>query len=91
MFREHLSLIQEAVVEGSNRGIESFLETLNQDLNVEEVIEESGGIDNAMKQLFTENGYSVTELKNDEEVLEEDIDKKLDSILESLKKEGLVD
>lgn len=92
MFREQLELINEAVLEGSNRGIESFLETINKDMQTEEIIEESGGIDETMKQLFMENGVSVTELDGENtEVLEEDLETKIDSILESLKKEGLVD
>ena len=91
MFREQLELINEAVLEGSNRGIESFLETINKDMQTEEIIEESGGIDETMKQLFMENGVSVTEFDDNTEVLEEDLETKIDSILESLKKEGLVD
>jgi len=106
MFREHVTLIEEAVLEGSKRGVDFFLETLNQDMQVEEIIEESGGIDEAMKQLYTKNGYEITELEEDSEVLNEDakketdealneneesIDKKLDDILENLKEEGLVD
>lgn len=71
MFREQLELISEAVLEGSNRGIESFLETLNKDLKMDEIIEESGGVDELMKQLFVENGYSVTELDDNSEILEE--------------------
>ena len=102
MFREQLELISEAVLEGSNRGIESFLETLNKDLKMDEIIEESGGVDELMKQLFVENGYSVTELDDDAEILEENeaandlleedgLEGKIDNILENLKKEGLVD
>jgi len=111
MFREQLELISEAVLEGSNRGIESFLETLNNDLKMDEIIEESGGVDELMKQLFVENGYSITELDDNAEILEEiekgkltegveavndlleedDLEGKIDNILESLKKEGLVD
>ena len=104
MFREQLELISEAVLEGSNRGIESFLETLNKDLKMDEIIEESGGVDELMKQLFVENGYSVTELDNDAEILEgeegteandlleeDGLEGKIDNILENLKKEGLVD
>jgi hypothetical protein len=61
-------------------------------MQTEEIIEESGGIDETMKQLFMENGVSVTELDGENtEVLEEDLETKIDSILESLKKEGLVD
>ena len=105
MFREQLELISEAVLEGSNRGIESFLETLNKDLKMDEIIEESGGVDELMKQLFVENGYSITELDNDAEILEgeegteaandlleeDGLEGKIDNILENLKKEGLVD
>jgi hypothetical protein len=72
MFREHLELINEAVLEGSNHGIESFLETLDKDLKMDEIIEESGGVDAMMQQLFVENGLSVTEIDEDAEVIAED-------------------
>lgn len=107
MFREHLEMINEAVLEGSNKGIESFLETLDKDLKMDEIIEESGGVDAMMQQLFVENGFSVTEIDEDAEVLAEDqetenleenddsldetLDAKIDSILENLKEEGLVE
>ena len=117
MFREHLEMINEAVLEGSNKGIESFLETLDKDLKMDEIIEESGGVDAMMQQLFVENGLSVTEIDEDAEVLAEDqetsetkeepenleenleetdsldetLDAKIDSILENLKEEGLVE
>ena len=112
MFREHLEMINEAVLEGSNKGIESFLETLDNDLKMDEIIEESGGVDAMMQQLFVENGLSVTEIDEDAEVLAEDqetpenleenaeetddgldetLETKIDSILENLKEEGLVE
>ncbi|MBT3298843.1 hypothetical protein HN385_07965 [archaeon] len=111
MFREHLEMINEAVLEGSNKGIESFLETLDKDLKMDEIIEESGGVDAMMQQLFVENGFSVTEIDEDAEVLAEDqeapetpenleetddgldetLETKIDSILENLKEEGLVE
>ena len=111
MFSEHLEMINEAVLEGSNKGIESFLETLDKDLKMDEIIEESGGVDAMMQQLFVENGLSVTEIDEDAEVLAEDqeapetpenleetddgldetLETKIDSILENLKEEGLVE
>jgi hypothetical protein len=80
MFREHLELINEAVLEGANRGIESFLETLDKDLKMDEIIEESGGVDEMMQQLFVENGISVTEIDEDAEVLAEDADKTAENV-----------
>jgi len=97
MFREYVNLVNENVDEGINRGIQMFLETLNQDLVTEEIYEEFGGIESALKQIFVENGLEVTEdlaanqeVENLEET-DEAFDEKLDNILEQLKKEGIVD
>jgi len=102
MFREYVDLINESVNEGTSRGVQLFLENLNQDMVIDEVFEELGGSDAAIKQIFTENGYEVTDLEPIEEAKsetetetvtedEEAFDKKLDNILEQLKKEGVVD
>ena len=106
MFREYVDLINESVNEGTSRGVQLFLENLNQDMVIDEVFEELGGSDATIKQIFTENGYEVTDLEPIEEVKseteteietetvtedEDAFDKKLDSILEQLKKEGVVD
>ena len=102
MFREYVNLIEESVNEGTSRGVQLFLENLNQDMVIDEVFEELGGSDATIKQIFMENGYEVTDLEPLEEAKtetetetvtedEEAFDKKLDSILEQLKKEGVVD
>ena len=98
MFREYVNLIEESVNEGTSRGVQLFLENLNQDMVIDEVFEELGGSDATIKQIFMENGYEVTDLEPIEENEatpvtedEEAFDKKLDSILEQLKKEGVVD
>jgi len=98
MFREYVNLIEESVNEGTSRGVQLFLENLNQDMVIDEVFEELGGSDATIKQIFMENGYEVTDLEPLEENEatpvtedEEAFDKKLDSILEQLKKEGVVD
>ena len=94
MFREYVNLVNETVDEGVNRGIQMFLENLNQDLVTDEIYEEYGGIEASLKQIFMENGFEVTEDLAAAEQLEEtdeEFDKKLDTILEQLKKEGIVD
>jgi len=98
MFREYVNLIEESVNEGTSRGVQLFLENLNQDMVIDEVFEELGGSDATIKQIFMENGYEVTDLEPIEENEatpvtedEEAFDKKLDNILEQLKKEGVVD
>jgi hypothetical protein len=96
MFREYVNLVNENVDEGVSRGIQMFLENLNHDLVTEEIYEEFGGIDGALKQIFVENGFEVTEdlaASNPEQLEETDemFDEKLDAVLEQLKKEGIVD
>lgn len=99
MFREYVELIDESVNEGANRGVHLFLENLNQDMIIDELFEELGGADATIKQIFVENGFETTELELMEsetastmtESEDEAFDKKLDNILEQLKKEGVVD
>ena len=95
MFREYVDLVNESVDEGVNRGIQMFLENLNQDLVADEIYEEFGGIEASLKQIFVENGFEVSEdLAAKQEELEEtdtEFDEKLDNILEQLKTEGIID
>jgi hypothetical protein len=96
MFREYVDLVNESVDEGVNRGIQMFLENLNQDLVSDEIYEEFGGIEESLKQIFVENGFEVSPdlAATNPETLEEsddEFDAKLDNILEQLKKEGIVD
>ena len=97
MFREYVNLVNESVDEGVNRGIQMFLESLNQDLITDEICEEFGGIEESLKKIFVENGFEITDevvADADVETLEEsdeEFDAKLDTILEQLKKEGIVD
>lgn len=101
MFREYVDLVNESVDDGVNRGIQMFLENLNNDLVTEEIFEEYGGIEESLKQIFIENGYEISQedlaatnvenLDETTEELDENFDEKLDNILEQLKKEGIVD
>lgn len=92
MFREYVQLCNESVSEGVDRGIQMFLENLNHDLEVEEICESFGGIEATMKQVFTESGIEITEEAAEEvENLDENFEAKLDSILEQLKKEEIID
>ena len=89
MFREYVQLCNESVSEGVSRGIQMFLENLNHDLEVDDVCESFGGIENTLKQVFTESGIEISAAP-DEEVLDENFDAKLDSILAQLKEEKII-
>lgn len=101
MFREYVKLIDESVDEGANKGIQLFLETINNDLELEEINEQVGGIEETVKRIFHENGFTITDLeplheddsqnKNEDQLLDEALDSRLDEILSELKKEGIVD
>jgi hypothetical protein len=94
MFREYVQLCNESVSEGVSRGIQMFLENLNHDLEVEEICESFGGVENALKQVFTESGIEIsaaTEEKEEKELLDENFEAKLDAILEQLKGEKIIE
>lgn len=98
MFREYVNLVNECVNDGVSRGVQMFLENLNQDLAYDEIFEEFGGVDNSLKQIFHENGFPVTELELEAEKEEinqlnedensEDFDAKLENILNQLTKKS---
>jgi len=84
MLREFVQLIDEAVDEGFDRGLNLFMEGLEEDLTKSEVLSESGGFDAYAAKMFESDGISV-------EVLEEELDEeKIDAMLEQFKKEGIV-
>jgi hypothetical protein len=89
MFREYVQLCNESVSEGVDLGIQMFLENLNHDLEVEEVCEAFGGLENTLKQVFTEGGIQISAAT--EEVLEEEFEAKLDAIIEQLKEEKIIE
>lgn len=94
MFREYANIVNEVVDEGVGRGINMFLENLNQELVTDEIYESFGGIENSLKQIFLENGFQISEdlaaTEQLEENNDENFDEKLDNILEQLKNEGIV-
>lgn len=84
MLREFVKLVDEAVDEGFDRGLNLFMEGLEEDLTKSEVLAESGGFDAHMAKIFESDGIDV-------EVLEEELDEaKIDAMLEEFKKEGIV-
>lgn len=89
MFREYANIVNEVVDEGVGRGINMFLENLNQELVTDEIYESFGGIENSLKQIFLENGFQISEDLAAEQ-LDENFDEKLDNILAQLKNEGIV-
>lgn len=84
MLREFVKLIDEAVDEGFDRGLNLFMEGLEEDLTKSEYLTEAGGFDAYATRMFETDGISV-------EVLEEELDEtKIDAMLEQFKKEGIV-
>jgi len=101
MFREYTQLVNEAIKEGVQRGVDLFLEGLNQEMVLDQISESYDGIDNVLRGLFEEEGYSVTEfealVEGEEEAAQEPVEEsaqetrsmtfeeKLDAVLEDLK------
>jgi len=90
MFREYANIVNEVVDEGVGRGINMFLENLNQELVTDEIYESFGGIENSLKQIFLENGFEISEDLAATDQLDENFEEKLDNILAQLKNEGIV-
>ncbi len=82
MIREFIQLVDEAVDEGFDRGLNLFMEGLEEDLAKSEIIAESGGFDKVVSQMMTADGI---ELLNEEEISEERIDALLKELEEGEK------
>ncbi len=91
MFREFVQLVEATVEEGAARGIDAFLTDLNESIKNEEMTE-SIDQEEALKKIFMENGIELSgEEETDELFEDEELNSKIDTILEKLKTEGLVD
>jgi hypothetical protein len=86
MLREFVKLVDEAVDDGFNRGLNLFMENLEEDLAKSEVIAEHGGVDSVFAAILETDGYEV-ELQNEE--LENLDETKIDAMLTHFKKEGI--
>jgi len=86
MLREFVKLVDEAVDDGFNRGLNLFMENLEEDLAKSEVIAEAGSVDNVVAAILEADGYEV-ELQDEE--LENLDETKIDAMLDHFKKEGL--
>ena len=84
MLREYTQLVSETIDDGFERGISLFMENLEADLAKSEVISEAGNVDNVLKAMF--EGYTNEQLDEQEAT-----DDEVDSLLQNLKKEGLID
>jgi len=80
MLREFVTLVNEAVEDGFDRGLNLFMEHLEEDLEKSEIISESGGVDTVIAHILESEGYNVSSYG-------EDIDEsKIDTMLEQFDK-----
>lgn len=86
MLREFVKLVEEAVDDGFNRGLNLFMENLEEDLAKSEVISENGGVDAVFAAILESEGYEVELQDADLENLDEG---KMDAMLTHFKKEGI--
>ena len=77
MIREVVTLVNEAVDEGHERGVALFMENLEEDLAKEHIFESNGGVDSVMVKLFEESGIKVEGVEALEEMDEEKVDQML--------------
>ena len=78
MLRNFCKLVSEAVNQGSERGIKLFIESLEIDLEKEEIYE-NHGVAGVLTHFFESEGYDVDVDENDD-ISEEDIDSLLDDL-----------
>jgi len=86
MLREFVALVNEAVDDGFNRGLNLFMENLEEDLAKSEIIAEAGGVDTVIATILEADGYEVSVKDEDLENLDES---KIDAMLDHFKKEGI--
>lgn len=86
MLREFVKLVDEAVDDGFTRGLNLFMENLEEDLVKSELIIESGGVDRVFAAILEADGYEVEIQEEDLENIDEG---KVDAMLEHFKKEGI--
>jgi len=86
MLREFVALVNEAVDDGFSRGLNLFMENLEEDLAKSEVIAEAGGVDTVIATILDADGYEVSGKDEDLEDLDES---KIDAMLDHFKKEGI--
>jgi hypothetical protein len=86
MLREFVKLVNEAVEDGFDRGLNLFMESLEEDLTKSEVISEIGGVDKTFAAILEADGYEVGILAEDLENLDEG---RIDAMLNHFKKEGI--
>ena len=86
MLREFVKLVEEAVDDGFNRGLNLFMENLEEDLSRSEVIAENGGVDKVFAAILENDGFTV---ETSDEELENLDESKIDEMLEYFKKEGI--
>jgi len=86
MLREFVKLVEEAVDDGFNRGLNLFMENLEEDLSRSEVIAENGGVDKVFAAILENDGFEV---ETSDEELENLDESKIDEMLEYFKKEGI--
>ena len=85
MLREFVALVNEAVDDGFNRGLNLFMENLEEDLAKSEIISEAGGVDAVIASILESDGYEVSH----DEDLENLDESKIDEMLEQFRKEGI--
>ena len=86
MLREFVALVNEAVDDGFNRGLNLFMENLEEDLAKSEIIAEAGGVDTVIATILEADGYEVSVKDEDLENLDES---KIDAMLDHFKNEGI--
>lgn len=86
MLREFVGIVNEAVDDGFNRGLNLFMENLEEDLAKSEIITEAGGVDSVVAAILESDGYEVSITDEELDSIDES---QLDAMLDHFKKEGI--
>jgi hypothetical protein len=96
--KEFIQLVENTVDAGFERGVNLFLENLEETMGKEAVFEQFGGVDGTINALMEEEfdlpaieASEVVEESTEEELTDDNIDHvAVDAILDELEKEGFV-
>jgi len=92
MLRKFETLVENVIEEGHSRGVNLFMENLEEELSRSEIIE-SEGVEGFLKPIIEELDAVESEEVSENETNEDDeIDEQaLDAMIAELEKEGLID
>lgn len=91
--KEFISIVENTVNAGFDRGVSLFLENLEETMGKQAVFEQFGGVDNTINKLLEEsfNLAPMTEAESNDDSADDLDDDSIDQVLDMLQKDGYLD